>query len=66
MKNLHPFLITGAVGVILIAILHIFMTWGLSLTSTHSTFYILYAVFITFFIMGFALTFKNQKDSKSE
>ncbi len=61
MKNFHPFFTIGTVGIILIACLHMFLSLGLSLTSIHTTFFIMYSVFLTFLILGVVLTVKNQK-----
>lgn len=61
MKNFHPFFTIGTVGMIVIACLHIFLALGLSLTSIHTTFFVLYPVFLTFLILGVALTVKDKK-----
>ena len=61
MKKIHPFFTIGTVGMIITACLHMFLELGLSLTSVHSTFFILYPVFLIFLILGVVLTVKNQK-----
>lgn len=61
MKKFHPFFTIGTVGTILIASLHMFLSLGLSLTSIHSTFFVLYSIFLTFLILGVVFTVKNQK-----
>jgi len=65
MKKFHPFFTIGTVGMIVISILHIFLALGLSLTSVHSIFFVIYPVFIAFLLIGFGLTLKKQKDSKT-
>lgn len=59
MKKFHPFFTIGTVGMIVIAVLHIFMAFGLSLTLSHSTFFTMYLLFFTFIILGVILTVKN-------
>ncbi len=61
MKNFHPFFTIGTVGMIVIACLHMFLAVGLSLTSMHTTFFVLYPIFLTFLILGVALTVKDKK-----
>ncbi len=61
MKKFHPFFTIGTVGMILIACLHMFLALGLSMTSVHNTFFVLYSVFLNFLIPGVILTIKNQK-----
>lgn len=61
MKMFHPFFAIGTVGMIVIACLHMFLSLGLSLTSIHSTFFVLYTVFLAFLILGVALTVKKQE-----
>ena len=61
MKNFHPFFTIGTVGIIVIACLHMFLALGLSLTSIHTTFFVLYPIFFTFLILGIALTVKDKK-----
>lgn len=62
MKKFHPFFTIGTIGMIVIASLHIILALSLSLTSAHATFFILYPVFLTFQILGVALSVKNQKN----
>ncbi len=63
MKKFHPFFTIGTVGTIVISSLHIFLAMGLSLTSVHSSFFVIYPIFIAFLIIGFGLTLKKQKAS---
>lgn len=64
MKKFHPFFIIGTVGMIVTAILHIFLALVLSVSSAHSSFYVIYPTFIAFLAIGFGLTLKNQKESE--
>lgn len=64
MKTFHPFFVIGTVGIIVISLLHIFLALGLSITSAHSTFFVLYPMFTTFLAIGFGLTLKKQKKSE--
>jgi hypothetical protein len=59
MKHIHPFFIIGTVGMIVTAMLHMGLSWGLSLTSAHTTFFIIYPTCIAFLAIG--LTLKKQK-----
>jgi hypothetical protein len=61
MTKFHPFFNIGTVGMILTAILHMFFSLGLSLTSAHATFFVMYPVFLTFLILGVVFTVKKQK-----
>lgn len=61
MRSFHPFFTIGTVGMIVIACLHMFLALGLSLTSIHTTLFVLYLVFLTFLILGVALTVKDKK-----
>lgn len=61
MRKLHPFFIIGTVGMIITSSLHIFLTLGLSISSAHSSFYIIYPTFIAFLAIGSGLTLKNQR-----
>lgn len=65
MKKFHPFFIIGTTGMIITSILHMFLTLGLSLSSAHSTFYVIYPTFIAFLFIGFGLTLKKQKEPKT-
>lgn len=64
MKKFNPFFTIGTVGMIVIACLHMFLSLGLSLTSVHSTFLVIYPVFLAFLILGVAFTVKKQKALK--
>ena len=60
MKNFHTFFTIGTVGMIVTACLHMYLALGLSLTSIHTTFFVFYPVFLTFLILGVALTRKDK------
>ena len=62
MKKFHPFFSIGTIGIIITAVLHMFLTLGLSLSDVHSIFFILYPSFLSFLILGVAITVKNQKE----
>lgn len=59
MKKLNPLFTTGTVGLIVSATLHIFMS--LALTAVHSVFFMLYAMFGAFLIIGAAQVITAQK-----
>lgn len=61
MKKFHPFYLIGSIGIIVVSLLHIFLALGLSVSSVHTLFFVLYPVFIAFLIIGLAFTLKNQK-----
>lgn len=61
MKKFHPFYTIGTVGMILVAVLHMFMALGLSITSVHPAFFVLYATFLAFLVLGVGLSVKEQK-----
>ncbi len=61
MKKFHPFFIIGTGGIILTACLHMFLSLGLSISSIHTTFFVLYPMFLSFLIPGVIFTIKNQK-----
>lgn len=61
MKKFHPFFAIGTVGMIVIACLHMFLSLGLSLTSIHTTFFVIYPTFLIFLILGVILTIRKQK-----
>lgn len=63
MKKFHPFFSIGTIGMVVAACLHIFLAWGLSLTSVHMSFMVLYTLFSGFLMMGVALTLKAQKEA---
>lgn len=65
MKKFHPFFTIGTIGTIVVSLLHIFLALGLSLTSVHTYFFVIYPVFIAFLMIGFVLTLKKQKESKT-
>jgi hypothetical protein len=61
MTKFHPFFSIGTAGIILAAMLHLFLSLGMSLTSAHATFFIMYPIFLSFLILGFVFTVKNKK-----
>lgn len=63
MRKFHPFFAIGTFGTILIALLHMAFAWGLSITNVHSTFFVLYIVFIAFLFLGVGLTLKQQQST---
>ena len=65
MKKLNSFYVIGSVGVIVIASLHMLMAFILSDTSVHSSFFVLYPVFITFLVIGTGQMIKNKKMVKT-
>lgn len=48
MKALNPFFITGTVGVVVTAIFHVVIVLVLSIPAAHTTFFVLYPMFISF------------------
>lgn len=65
MKNFHPFFIIGTLGMIVTSILHLFLALGLSISSAHPSFYVIYPVFMAFLMIGFGLTLKKLKGQKT-
>ncbi len=63
MRKFHPFFIIGAFGIIVTAILHIFLALGLSVVSSHSIFFAIYPTFIAFLAIGAGLIYKKQKEN---
>jgi len=61
MKKINPYFSIGTVGIIITALLHIFMTIYIPGPALHITFIILYPVFITFLLIGFWKILKEQK-----
>lgn len=59
MKKFHPFFAMGSVGIIVIASLHMILALGLKLNSVHTTFFVLYPIFLTFMILGVVFSRKN-------
>ncbi|MBL0911193.1 MAG: hypothetical protein IBJ09_02385 [Bacteroidia bacterium] len=50
----NAFFMTGTIGMVLSAALHIFFSLGLGLESAHTIFFSLYTVFTVFLTFGFA------------
>lgn len=65
MKKFHPFFVIGTVGMIVTASLHMFLALGLSVLSAHASFLVIYPIFVGFLAVGFGLTLKKQRESKS-
>lgn len=63
MKKFHPFFIIGTTGLIITAVLHMILALGLSLTSVHTAFFIIYPTFFAFLAIGVGLTIKKQKET---
>lgn len=62
MRKFHPFFIIGTFGIIVTALVHMFLALGLSVVSSHSVFFAIYPTFIAFLTIGVWLTFKKQKE----
>jgi len=52
---------TGTIGMVLSATLHIFFSLGLGLESAHTIIFSLYTVFTVFLIFGFAQILGNSR-----
>jgi hypothetical protein len=52
MNKLPPFFVIGSVGLVITALLHIFMALGLGLDNVHGGFLPLYLLFIALLSMG--------------
>ncbi len=52
MKTLNPFFVIGTIGMIVTAVLHIFMTLLIGTPSVHRAFMVLYPVFAAFLTIG--------------
>ena len=63
MKAFHPFFTIGTVGMAVTALLHMFFALGLSVVSSHSTFFAIYPTFMAFLVIGMGLTLKKQKEA---
>ncbi len=63
MKKFHPFFVIGTIGIIVTAVLHIILALGLSLSSVHTAFFIMYPTSFAFLAIGLGLTIKEQKES---
>ncbi len=61
MKKFHPFYIIGTVGTIITGMLHIFLALGLSISGAHTSFFVIYPLFLTFLMIGLGLTLKKEK-----
>ncbi len=62
MKKFHPFYSIGTFGLIISAIIHMSLALGFALSQGHTTFYVLYTMFVTFLILGVAFTVKELKN----
>lgn len=63
MKKFHPFFTIGTVGMIVTALLHIFLALGLSVTTAHTSFFVIYPMFLAMLFIGFGLTLKQIKSN---
>jgi hypothetical protein len=61
MKKINPYFTIGTVGIIVTALLHIFMTIYIPGPDLHIAFIILYPVSIAFLAIGFWKILKEQK-----
>ncbi|MCC8409933.1 hypothetical protein LJ707_13425 [Mucilaginibacter sp. UR6-1] len=61
MKALNPFFIIGTVGVIVTAIFHVVIALVLSIPAAHTTFFVLYPMFISFLAIGAGQIIKHDK-----
>jgi hypothetical protein len=52
MKTLNPFFVIGTVGMVVTAVLHIFMTLLINTPALHRVFMLLYPVFAAFLTIG--------------
>lgn len=59
---MHPFFTIGTAGMIITAILHMFLSLGLSFSSADKAFIMIYPTFLTFLIIGVGLTVRKQKE----
>ena len=63
MKKFHPFFTIGTVGMIVTALLHIFLALGLSVTTANTSFFVIYPMFLAMLFIGFGLTLKQIKSN---
>ena len=63
MKKFHPFFTIGTLGMIVIALLHIFLALALEIYSANNAFFSIYPVFLTFIILGVAFTINDEKNT---
>ncbi len=57
----NAFFITGTLGMIITATLHIFLSLGLGLDAVHTAFFSLYPVFVSFLAIGFGQIMANTR-----
>ena len=60
MKKINPYFTIGTIGIIVTALLHIFMTIYIPGPDLHIAFIILYTVFIVLLAIGFGKILKEQ------
>lgn len=60
MKRFPPFFLTGSAGMVVTAVLHMAMALLLRNTSVHTSFMVLYPVFMAFMAIG-AAQLKKEK-----
>lgn len=61
MKHLNPFFITGSLGIVLTAILHMVFALLLDLPMVHRGIWVLYPAFAGFMIIGLGQLLKMQR-----
>lgn len=59
MKKIHPFFTLGTVGMLVTSLMHILLALGFSITSAHSSFFMIYSTFLAFLVIGVGLSVKN-------
>lgn len=64
MKKLNSFYVLGTTGIIIMAILQMFLALVLNVEETFNSFMPLYLVWLTFLTIGTAQLFKTAKVSK--
>jgi hypothetical protein len=52
MKKLNPLFVIGTVGMVVTAILHMFMAFVVAKPSVHTSFFVIYPVFAAFLTVG--------------
>ena len=61
MKRFPPFFVIGSVGMVLTAVLHVALAFGLPDASVHGSFAALYPAFLAFMTIGTAQLFRKEK-----
>ena len=60
MKNYNAFFVLGTTGMVVTAVLHIFIALILSLAGAHLAFFAMYAMFLSLLTLGFRQLLKHQ------